>query len=446
MGIPLLRPCAILAIAVFDNFAAIGCVYGRAAAETMRRELTERAREFVGEAGAAYWVEARLIVEMSRGESPRGGGEVAAARLASRLVRALTGEGFEVGEAKVFAMVTIVAAPIDAGGPGGASRATAVDELVRRLVAAAPRLSCTAPDALSRGRYRTQMDWAALAADCIRENGLVLTWRPVGGLDGGILYREAEVGLVDARGAQWPAADLRAALEETGLVRAIDTHAFGLTLDRLHAEPDAILGCNISAASAIVDGWWAPQFDRLVRDRDVASRMIVEIDETVAFSSISLAVEFVDRLRGAGCRIAIDHFGVGHASLRHVLALAPDIIKIDPLYLRLAATRPQGQGAAFAPLVGLARSIARHVVVEGVDDAAALAIAQASGADWLQGHHFGMPAPRLSRAAAMAGLGDTIVRSSTVRRSALSGRLQVFACLFVGAVLAVGMIWGAPLP
>ena len=64
----------------------------------------------------------------------------------------------------------------------------------------------------------------------------------------------------------------------------------------------------------------------LLRKRpELAHRLVVEITETAALDDLDELARFVETLRHAGCRVALDDFGAGHTSLRHLQVLAVDI-------------------------------------------------------------------------------------------------------------------------
>ena len=75
--------------------------------------------------------------------------------------------------------------------------------------------------------------------------------------------------------------------------------------------------------------WWDEIKERLRCAPDLARRLVVEITETAAIPDISDAARLVSDLRRVGCRVAIDDLDAGFASVRQLLALAPDIVKIE---------------------------------------------------------------------------------------------------------------------
>src|SRR5690606_27040329 len=97
-----------------------------------------------------------------------------------------------------------------------------------------------------------------------------------------------------------------------------------------------VLGASISALSATLDGWWINALERLRRRPDVARRLIIEISDTAELPSVREAAAFTKRLRKQGCRVALKDFGAGHACIRQLVDLEPDIVKIAPLFLQRA--------------------------------------------------------------------------------------------------------------
>lgn len=235
----------------------------------------------------------------------------------------------------------------------------------------------------------------ALAADLLSAmaEGPVLAWQPVRNADSAcdMLYREALLRAVNDDGTPMSPVIGLQAIERLGLTMALDCVVVSHVLDELEASSqDVCLAVNISARSARCSFWWSEVFARLARDRSLASRLLVEITETAPLPSISEAVAFVDRLRAFGCTIAIDDFGVGYSSIRTLLALRPDIVKINALFLHRAACTDTDR-RAFEHLVGLAESLAPTVVVEGVQTDEQRKLARDAGAFWQQGYHHGAP-------------------------------------------------------
>jgi EAL domain-containing protein (putative c-di-GMP-specific phosphodiesterase class I) len=247
-------------------------------------------------------------------------------------------------------------------------------------------------------QYRCDMTLAAQALAALDEGRLDLCWQAVRSANAPeqVLYHEGLARLLGRDGQLLSPGTFIPALERLGLVRAFDRDVFMLVLDELEHFPGARLGVNISAQSARLDGWWFSTLERLRAKPDLARRLVVEITETAALTGE--VHRFASALRRLGCRIALDDFGVGHASVRNAMALSPDIIKVDAFFLRRAGMSEQSE-ALLEHLVGIAAHCAPVVIVEGVETAEQSRMAgrlqaryqSPANACWQQGYHFGRP-------------------------------------------------------
>ena len=123
---------------------------------------------------------------------------------------------------------------------------------------------------------------------------------------------------------------------------------------------------------------------------DIASRLVVEITETAALYDIEESGRFVAALRHAGCSVALDDFGAGHTSLRHLQSLAVDTVKIDGSFIHNLADNPDNQ-VFLRHLLGLAKGFGFQTVAECVGSAEDAAILRREGVGLLQGYYFGRP-------------------------------------------------------
>lgn len=132
--------------------------------------------------------------------------------------------------------------------------------------------------------------------------------------------------------------------------------------------------------------------DEIVRlcTRYSGDRIVLEITE---HSSVDDYVVLADRarvLRRMGVRLAIDDAGAGFASLRHVLRLEPDLIKLDKSITHNIDTRVRHQSLA-AALLTFASGTSASIVAEGIETQAELATLEALGVPYGQGFFLGRP-------------------------------------------------------
>ena len=145
------------------------------------------------------------------------------------------------------------------------------------------------------------------------------------------------------------------------------------------------LAVNISPA-ALADR----EVMKLLDDADL-SRVVVEITEHEAVGDYRTTRATLGRLRRRGARIAVDDTGAGFASLRHVLMLQPDLIKLDTSLTRGIETDKRQQALVRAVNV-FAHQVGAIVLAEGIETQGQLDALRAIGVPLGQGWHLGVPA------------------------------------------------------
>ncbi|MDW4499802.1 EAL domain-containing protein [Sulfitobacter sp. D35] len=202
-----------------------------------------------------------------------------------------------------------------------------------------------------------------------------------------VALHEGLIRVRDAAGNLLPAGRFMPVVETTALGRDIDCAALEHGMRALHAVPGLRLAVNVSARSVDHAGW-RDTLDRwLALDPTVGERLVLEITESSAMRAPDEICAFMrDRQRDGIC-FALDDFGAGHTSLRHLRAFSFDFLKIDGQFIRGIATDRDNMGIVQA-IVAMARHFEMVTVAEFVeteDDAAVLA---EMGIDCLQGHLF----------------------------------------------------------
>jgi EAL domain-containing protein (putative c-di-GMP-specific phosphodiesterase class I) len=88
--------------------------------------------------------------------------------------------------------------------------------------------------------------------------------------------------------------------------------------------------------------------------------------------------------------LAVDDTGAGFASLRHIIDLHPDYIKLDLGIVR-GVDRDPSRAAMAEMLVRFADRLGIRVVAEGIETESERTALVALGAEWGQGYLFGRP-------------------------------------------------------
>jgi EAL domain-containing protein (putative c-di-GMP-specific phosphodiesterase class I) len=152
------------------------------------------------------------------------------------------------------------------------------------------------------------------------------------------------------------------------------------------------LNVNLSAKS-IGDPQLIAVIDRALSDARIDPACLVfELTETAAIGDMERAKTFILELRSRGCRFALDDFGSGFGSFYYLKHLPFDYFKIDGDFIRGFAANTTDQLVVEA-IVGIARGMGKKTVAEFVTDQDTIDRLRASGIDYAQGFHVGVPQP-----------------------------------------------------
>lgn len=165
-----------------------------------------------------------------------------------------------------------------------------------------------------------------------------------------------------------------AALART--VAAIVEHGDDSVNVSVNVSPDTLLSPALPATLAPID----------------LTRVTVEITEHAQIEDYEQTKAAIDRLQARGARLAIDDAGAGFASLRHILDLMPDVIKLDISLVR-GIDLDQPRRALATGLISFANEIDAEIVAEGIETEQELACLKQLGVHLGQGYILARPSP-----------------------------------------------------
>ena len=125
------------------------------------------------------------------------------------------------------------------------------------------------------------------------------------------------------------------------------------------------------------------------------SQLVIEVTEHSAVDSYAALHRELNPLRERGLRVAVDDAGAGYASLRHVLELRPDFIKVDRSLID-GISSDHARRVAVSGFLSLALDLGSTVVAEGVERAADLRAVRDLGLHAAQGYLLGRPTTSLN--------------------------------------------------
>jgi diguanylate cyclase (GGDEF)-like protein len=238
---------------------------------------------------------------------------------------------------------------------------------------------------------------------------LAVAYQPiVRSYDGAVIAVEALVRWTHPERGPMSAMSAIAVAERTGLIndlgawvleRGARDHAAWMAAVRTGPVDLAV---NVSANQLVAPGFLASLDAVLARTGLDPARLIMEMTESIYIAEAERATGVLTQLRAKGIRLALDHFGLGYASLTYLRRIPVDIIKIDQTFTADIG-RDRVGGAMIASLVRLAHTLDLSVTIEGVETREQHEAVLAMGPEAAQGYHYGPPMSADAIAAVLRG-------------------------------------------
>ncbi len=242
-----------------------------------------------------------------------------------------------------------------------------------------------------RLRQRTNIALGEKVMKALDEGRIVLAYQPVvDAKSREIAYYETLIRMIDEEGKIVSAGQFIPIVEKLGMIRPLDLRALELAVSDLRHHNQVRLAVNVSSLT-VTDPAWLRTLVSLIKGRpDIAKRLTIEITETAALEDFDVTSRFVSSVRDLGCKVALDDFGSGYTSFRHMKSLTVDVVKIDGAFVTDVATNRENQ-MFIRTLLGLADGFGLQTVAECIETGEEADILTGEGADYLQGWFFGKP-------------------------------------------------------
>jgi diguanylate cyclase (GGDEF)-like protein len=183
--------------------------------------------------------------------------------------------------------------------------------------------------------------------------------------------------------------------ERSGLILPIGDWVLDQACAQLRAWHDAgnphwTMAVNLSPLQFAAAGLVETVKETLERHGLDASRLTLEITETMAMKNVETSLQILNALTALGVRISIDDFGTGYSSLLYLKRMPATELKIDRAFVRDLEENAE-DAAIVSSIVALGRSLQFNIVAEGVETAGQRDYLSSLGCDQLQGYHLGRP-------------------------------------------------------
>jgi diguanylate cyclase (GGDEF)-like protein len=184
-------------------------------------------------------------------------------------------------------------------------------------------------------------------------------------------------------------------LESLGLIdgigRWVISEALAETAAWSNDSPDGFrVAVNVSPLQLKREAFVDEILETLDTVHQGATRLELEVTESMLMADPRRAGAMLDRLRASGITIAIDDFGTGHSSLKLLSQLPIDVLKIDRSFIRDLTTSRSDRMIVQTTLT-LAGSLGMQTVAEGVETREQADMLRELGCDTLQGYFIHRP-------------------------------------------------------
>jgi EAL domain-containing protein (putative c-di-GMP-specific phosphodiesterase class I)/putative methionine-R-sulfoxide reductase with GAF domain len=173
--------------------------------------------------------------------------------------------------------------------------------------------------------------------------------------------------------------------EEVGLRSKLEIACLAAATTLGPVPEDRLLFVNLSP-SLLAD----PAALRLLDD--LPERLVIELTEQEAVEDYRLLRNDLVPWLARGVRIAIDDTGAGYSSLRHVIELTPDFLKLDRELVR-DLDNDKNRRALVSAVAAFASEVGTSVIAEGVETETALDFLREAEVDLVQGYLLARPGP-----------------------------------------------------
>lgn len=182
--------------------------------------------------------------------------------------------------------------------------------------------------------------------------------------------------------------------EEVGLIVEIGEWTMvEACKEAMNWPPHIGVAINISPNQFMAKGLVAAVTYALQKSGLAATRLELEVTESVLISDTDRTLATLHELRALGVRIAMDDFGTGYSSLSYLRRFPFDKLKIDRSFINDIA-HDREAGAIVRAIIQLANTLGMATTAEGVEDSDQKDVLDALNCREAQGFLIGRPMPR----------------------------------------------------
>lgn len=242
------------------------------------------------------------------------------------------------------------------------------------------------------------MSWVARINRALDEGNLKIRCQmiyPIMEAQQSMPHFEVLLTVVDSNGEHLPPADFIKAAEEYSRMGSVDRWVIDSVLGWMQDNKNIVsklggFSINLSGHSLNDETFLDFIFESLVRFQVPREKLIFEITETTAVANLEDAADFINEMRGIGCRFSLDDFGAGQSSYAYLKRLPVDFIKIDGAFVK-NISNDDVDYALVKSITEMGHFLDKKIVAEFVSSEEILEVVRDIGVDYVQGYYLGKP-------------------------------------------------------
>jgi EAL domain-containing protein (putative c-di-GMP-specific phosphodiesterase class I) len=251
------------------------------------------------------------------------------------------------------------------------------------------------PDDLAVAEHQQQIAWVSRIRQGLERNDFVLHYQTIRPLNAqGGEHFEVLLRLRDSQGGLTPPGAFIPTAERYDLMPTLDRWVIRTALARLapllRQDSSRLCAINLSGQSLNDERMLGFILGEIATHRIPPASLCFEITETSAISHLGHARELAQKLRAAGCSLALDDFGSGLSTFSYLKELPVDFLKIDGAFVRNIEHNPVDR-AIVSSIVQVAQAMGKKTIAEYVEDEACLNWIRKLGVDYAQGYFIARP-------------------------------------------------------
>lgn len=180
------------------------------------------------------------------------------------------------------------------------------------------------------------------------------------------------------------------------MCRTTSFKRFSSQVKQAQSEKDKLLFINIHP-DVLVDSKYKPgETIQILEEYGIKPNQVVfELTEKKAVTDFEMFEKVVNNYRSQGFRLAIDDAGAGYNSLKTIVQLQPEFIKLDKsLIQNIVSNKVQQKMVSL--LLDFANQCQSFVIAEGIEHHADLDYLKCEGIHFGQGYALGMPVNQIT--------------------------------------------------